>query len=142
MLVVTTTVRMVDGVHSHTTSTGPVVTLSLELVERPACLQQRLVDPPTASDDADSRPRCAGDGLLRAAGETDAGLVLVGGVADDGGVVSGSACEGAAVADFFLDVADDGAFWALGDGEDVADCEGSFFCRSRRKRRCGGLRLR
>ena len=48
-------------------------------------------------------------------------------MADDGGVVARGASEGAAVADLFLDVADDGAFGALGDGEDVADCEGGFF---------------
>jgi hypothetical protein len=31
MLVVTTTVRMVDGVHGHTTSLGPAVALGSEL---------------------------------------------------------------------------------------------------------------
>ena len=55
MLVVTTTVGMVDGVHRHTTSTRPAVALSLELVERTAGLEQRLVDTATAGDDADRR---------------------------------------------------------------------------------------
>ena len=49
--------------------------------------------------------------------------MVVGGVADDGGVVAGCPGEGAAVADLLLDVADDGAFWALRDGEGVPDGE-------------------
>jgi len=104
-----------------------LVTLSLELVVRPPCLEQRLVDPPTPSNDPDGSPRGARHCLLGTARKANAGLVVVGGVADDGGVVAGCACEGAAVADLLLDVADDGAFGALGDGEDVADGEGSFF---------------
>ena len=32
MLVVTTTVRVIDGVHGNTTSTGPAVALGSELV--------------------------------------------------------------------------------------------------------------
>jgi len=39
VLMVTTTMRMVDGIHSNTTSTGPVVTLGLEFVERTTSLQ-------------------------------------------------------------------------------------------------------
>ena len=42
-------------------------------------------------------------------------------------VVPARAGEGTTVAHFLLDVADDGAFGALGDGEDVADGEGGFF---------------
>jgi hypothetical protein len=45
---------------------------------------------------------------------------------DDGSVISGSAGECATIADFLLYVADDGAFWALPDGEDVTDREGRF----------------
>lgn len=51
-------------------------------------LEQGLVDTATTGDDADGRTAAARGGLLRAGGEADAGLVLVGRVADDGRVVA------------------------------------------------------
>ena len=96
-------------------------------MERPASLEQRLVDPPTTSDNPNRRPRRAGHGLLRATGKADPRLVVVGGMPDHRRVVAARAREGPTVAYFFLDVAHDGALGALGDGEDVADCEGCLF---------------
>jgi len=127
MLVITTTVRMVHRVHSNTTSAGPVVTFSLVLVVCPSSLQQRLIDPPTTRDDANCRPGTASDSLLCTTRQTNAGLVLIRGVSDHGSVVPGCPCECAAVTDFLLDVADDGAFGALADGEDVSNGESRFF---------------
>lgn len=46
---------------------------------------------------------------------------------DNRSVIARRARKGTAVADFFLDVADDGTFGELGDGDDVADGEGGFF---------------
>ena len=100
-----------------------LVTLGLELVERTTGLQQWLVDTSTASNDTDGCTAAAGDGLLRARWETNAGLVLIGGVADDGGVVAGCPRERTAVTDLLLNVADDGTLGALSDGKDVADSE-------------------
>lgn len=127
MLVVTTTVGMVHGVHSHTTSTGPVVTLSPVFVVSTTGLEQRLVDTSTTSDDSNSRPRTAADGLLRTRWQPDPGLVVVGAVSNDGSVVAGSPGEGATVTDLLLDVADDGTLGALADGEDVSDGESRLF---------------
>ena len=101
-----------------------LVALSLELVVRTASLEQRLVDTATTGDNADGRTGRARDGLLRAGGQTDARLVLVRRVANDGRVVAGSTGERTAVADLLLNVADDGTLGALGDGEGVADGEG------------------
>lgn len=123
MLVVTTTVRMVNRVHSHTTSTGPVVAFGLELVERAASLEEGLVDTSTTSDDADGRACRSRDSLFRAGRQSYAGLVVVGGVANNGGIVARCAGEDATVANLLLDVADDRTLRALGDGEDVADVE-------------------
>ena len=86
-------------------------------------LEQRLVDTSTTGDDTDGGTAAARDGLLRAGGETDAGLVLVGRVADDGRVVAGSAGERATVTNLLLDVADNGTLRALANGEDVANSE-------------------
>ena len=142
VLVVTTTVRVIDGVHSNTTSTRPAkggersvppshyirppvpVALSPVFVERTTGLEQGLVDTTTTRNNADGRTRACRDGLLCTAGETNAGLVVLGGVTDDGGVVARCACECTAVTDFLLDVGDDGTFGALAYGKDVANAEG------------------
>ena len=100
-----------------------LVTLGLELVVRPAGLEQGLVDTATTRNDTDGSTAAARDGLLRAGGETDARLVLIGGVADDGRVVAGGTGERTAVAGLLLNVADDGTLGALSDGKDVADSE-------------------
>ena len=65
------------------------------------------------------------DNLLGAGGELDAGLALIGVVANDGDVVARGTAEGATVADLLLDVGDDGTLRHLTDGKDVADSERS-----------------
>lgn len=120
---VTTTVGVVDGVHSNTTSTGPRVALGTHGVELATSLEEGLVDTATTSGDTDGSTGSGGDGLLRARGETDAGLaVLV--VADDGGVVARGTGERSTVTNLLLDVEDDGTLRALANGEDVADGKG------------------
>jgi len=121
VLVVTTTMRMVHGVHGNTTSTRPVVTLGPVLVVRTTSFQEGLVNPSSTSNNTNGSPSVAADGLFRARWQTNPGLVVIRGVADDGGVVAGSAGEGTAVTDFLLDVADNGTFGESGDGENVSD---------------------
>jgi hypothetical protein len=104
-----------------------LVSLRFILVVSTTCLEERLVDPTATSDDAHGCPCSARDGLLGATGETYATLVVVGGVTNDGSVVTGCAGECTTVARFLLDVADNGTFRALADGKDVAWCQGSLF---------------
>ena len=125
MLVVTTTVRMVNRVHSNTTSTGPVVALGLVLVVRTAGLQEGLVNSSTARNDTDGCTCAAADGLLCTRGETNASLVVLSRVADNSRVVPARPRKRTAVTDLLLDVGDDGTFGELGDGDDVANGEGS-----------------
>jgi len=124
MLVVTTTVRMVDGVHGNTTSLGPAVPLDGELMLGTRRLQEGLVCSATTSDNADHATSAAADDLLGAGRELDAGLALVGVVTDNGDVVAGGAAESAAVTDLLLDVGDDGTLRDGAEGEDVADGQG------------------
>ena len=123
VLVVTTTVGVVDGVHSNTTSTGPAVALGAHGVVLPAGLEEGLVDTATTGDDTDDGTAAGRDNLLGAGGETDTGLAVLT-VANDGGVVARGTGERSTVTNLLLDVADNGTFRALGDGEDVADVEG------------------
>jgi len=93
MLMVTTTVRMVDGIHSNTTSLWPGVTLNCELVLRPRCLQERLVRTSTTCNDANHSTDRALNNLLCARWELDAGLTLVWVVSNDGTVVAAGASK-------------------------------------------------
>jgi hypothetical protein len=52
VLVVTTTVRVLDGVHCHTTNLRPRVTLGLVLVPRATGLEHRLVNAAATGNDA------------------------------------------------------------------------------------------
>ena len=123
MLVITTTMRMVNRVHSHTTSTGPAVAFGLVFVECTASLEQRFVCASSSSNNADGSTGATRDGLLCARRKLDTSFVVVWGMTDDGGIVSGRAGECTAVTRTLLDVADNGTFRELGDREGVSNCE-------------------
>mmetsp|Transcript_38741 Transcript_38741/g.84285 ORF Transcript_38741/g.84285 Transcript_38741/m.84285 type:complete len:269 (+) Transcript_38741:107-913(+) len=125
VLMVTTTVGMLHGVHSHTTNLGPGVALRLVLVVRDASLQQGLLGTATAGNLANHGAAAGGNDLLGAGGELDAGDVSVGVVGHDDGVVAGGAGEAAAVTHLRLEVADDGTLGHGADGQHVADSEDS-----------------
>ena len=121
VLMVSTTVRMLDGVHGHTAYLRPAVALGLVLVVGASGLQHGLVDPATAGDDADHGAIRRRNHLLRARRQLDARTLRVGVVADDGGVVAAGARQLAAVARLLLEVGDDGALGHGADGHDVTD---------------------
>jgi hypothetical protein len=72
VLVVTTSVGMLHGVHSHTTNLGPAVALGLVLVVGASGLQHGLLSPASAGDLADHSAAPAGHNLLGAGGQLDA----------------------------------------------------------------------
>jgi len=86
-------------------------------------LHDGLVGTASTGDQAEDGTAVRGDDLLRARGQPDAGLVGVGVLANDGGVVARGAGERATVSDLLLNVADDGTFGEGVHGEDVADGE-------------------
>lgn len=108
VLVVTTTVRVLDGVHGNTADLGPAVALDAVLVVRAAGLEDGLVDTATTGDDTNSGAGLGLDEHLAARGEADAGLASLLVLGDDGGVVTRRARELSAVTRASLDVADDG----------------------------------
>lgn len=124
MLVVTTTVRVVHGVHSHTTSTRPGVPLDAVLVVCTTGLEQGLVDTSTTGDDSNSGSGSRRDSLLGARGQTDSGHLGVGVVSDDGSVVARGSGKSSSVTSLLLDVANDGTLGQRGQRENVADVEG------------------
>ena len=86
--------------------------------------KEGLVGTSTTGNNTDHATDGALDDLLGAGGELDAGLALVGVVANDGNVVARGAAESTTVADLLLDVGDDGTLRDGAEGEDVADGEG------------------
>merc|ERR1712045_51846 len=100
---VTTTVRMLDGVHGHTANLRPGVPLSLVLEVGSSGLQQRLVDSSSTGDDADHRAVAGRNRLLRSRRQFHFRLVVIRVVGDDGGVVAGSSGQ------LLLQLADDGS---------------------------------
>ena len=117
---VTTTVRMLDGVHGHTSDLRPVLSLVLELELGGTRLQQRLVGPAASGDDADHGAAASRNRLALARGEADSGLGAVLVVADDRGRGPAGAGEGASVGVSVLDVAHRGPLGDQVHGQDVA----------------------
>lgn len=116
--------RMVDWVHSHTTSLGPAVTLRLVFMVSATSLEQGLIDTTTAGDDTNLTTGSRGDDFLCTRGQLNAGFALVMGVADDGSIGAGSAGKGAAITSRLFDVADDGTLRHRGKREDIANGQG------------------
>lgn len=126
MLMVTTTVRMLDGVHSDTSNSGPLAVLCLSLEVGSVGLKDGLVSPLATGTDADHASAGALHGLPHARGESDAGLLAIFGVADDDSRGAGGAGESSTVTLLGLDVGDDSAFGHGADGQDVADGKRSY----------------
>jgi hypothetical protein len=126
VLMVTTTVRMLDGVHGNTSNSGPVSLLGVSLVVGAVGSEEGLVSSLTASDDADHSSASTNNGFTDARWESDSGLLTILGVTDDDGGGAGSTGEGAAVSELGLTVSDDGTFGHHINGEDVTHGEGGF----------------
>lgn len=126
VLLVTTTVGMVNRVHGDTTHARPFLLLGQVLVEHITSLQERLVGSLATSDDADHSSAAAEHGLSGSGGKADSALGSVVGVTDDDGRGAGSAGEASAVTQLGLDIGDNGALGHGIDGKDVSNREGSY----------------
>jgi hypothetical protein len=85
--------------------------------------KERLVGTSTTGDNTDHATDGALDDLLGARRKLDAGLALVGVVANDGNVVARGTSERTTVANLLLDVGDDSSLRDGAEGKDVADGE-------------------
>lgn len=121
VLLVTTSVGVIHGVHRHTSSLGPLVTLHSVLVESATSLEDGLVGTTTTSDQANHSTALVVDGLLGARRQADSANALVGILGHNDGIVSGGTAHSAAVTDLLLNIADDGTFGDLRHGKDVSD---------------------
>ena len=83
VLMITTTVRMLNRVHRDTTNLRPGVTLDLVLVEGVTSLQDRLLDTTATSDDTDNGTGTGVQFLTGTRRELDQRALSVLGVAGD-----------------------------------------------------------
>jgi len=121
VLMVTTSVRVLNGVTGNTTNLGPAVVLGAEAVEGVTGLEDWLLNSASAGNDADHGAAAGRNGLLLATGELEAGAAGLGVVGDDDAVVTAGAGKGATVASLGLDVANDAALGDVAEGQNVAD---------------------
>jgi len=126
VLMVTTTMRMLDWVHGDTSDARPVALLGVGSVVRGVGAEHWLVGTLSTSNDANHSSAATHHGLTDARGHSDTGLSSVLGVADDDSGGAGGTGENATVSELGLNVGDNGT---LGHGinwEDVANSEGGF----------------
>jgi hypothetical protein len=93
-------------------------------VVRTTGLEQRLVDTSTTSNDTNGRARASANSLLRTRRETNASLVIVGGVSNNSGICARCSCKRTTVTSFLLNVANNSTFREAANGENIADGEG------------------
>ena len=124
MLVVSSSVGMLDGVHGNSTDAGPLVPLHAVLVEGGSSLEEGLVGTSSSGDNADLAPGVRRDRLLSSGREAKTGSSLVLVVGDDDGVVSGALGELSAVSPLGLNVADDGSLRNSVKRKDISDDKG------------------
>lgn len=123
VLVVTSSVRMLNWVHSHTTNLRPAVPLHSELVVGITGLEKRLLSPTSTSNLPNHGTAATRNNLLGTGWELDPGGVVVRIVADNDGVVTGAPGEDTAITDMVLNVADDSTFRDGSDWKDIANDE-------------------
>lgn len=121
VLLVTTTMWMLDWVHSNTSDIWPVASLDSEFVVFDTGLQDWLIGTATCSDDTDHGSAVSVDGLSGTGWKDDSATETIFGVTDDGGAGTRRTGELTLITSVLLNVHDDGTLWNLVDWEDVTD---------------------
>merc|ERR1719146_394460 len=113
---VTSSVGMLNWIHSNTTNLWPAVSLNFVFVVSTTSFQDWFVDTSTSSNKSDHGSVGRGDDFLGSRRELDPGPVGVGVVGDHGGVVAAGPRQRPAVPGLLLQVADDGSsgMWPMG----------------------------
>ena len=106
VLLVSTTVRVINRVHGNTGDSRPGVTLDAELVVCTASLKHRLVGASTSSNDANGGTATVRKGLFGSGGETNAGHTTVSILRHDNGVLATSTAHLTVISELGFDVTD------------------------------------
>lgn len=121
VLLVSSSVRVVHGVHRHTPRLGPLVSLDAVFVEGSPRLHYRLVRTSSSRNNANHRTASSRDGLLRSGGKANTSRVLVLVLCNNNRVVPRGAGHLSTVAHLGLNIADNSSFWDNTNGQNVSD---------------------
>lgn len=123
MLMVTTTMGMLNGVHGNTSNSWPVVSLSLCLEPCSVGLEQWLLGSLSTGDETDHGSAATDDGLSGTGWKLDSGLLTVIGVTDDDGGSTGGSGETSSVTELGLAVGHNRSFWQLANWDNISDSQ-------------------
>mmetsp|Transcript_11489 Transcript_11489/g.19095 ORF Transcript_11489/g.19095 Transcript_11489/m.19095 type:complete len:222 (+) Transcript_11489:211-876(+) len=127
MLVVSSSVRMLNWILGDTSDLRPAVTLDSILVVSTSSLQERLVGTSSSSDDTNLGTNTRWDSLLTTGWQSKTGSSLVFIVGNDDGKRSGTTGESTTVTDLSLDIAHNGSLRYAVQRQDVSDGQSSLF---------------
>lgn len=125
VLVVTTTVRVINWVHGHTSGLWPRVSLDLVLVVGSTSLQQWLVDSTTTGNDTNDTSSGRRKDLLGTRWQLDSGLALIVVVTNDDDIVTRGSAQSTSVTRLLLNVGDNGTLRARTQRQHVTNVQGS-----------------
>jgi len=125
MLMVTTTMRMLNRVHSNTSNSRPVVSLSLSFEPRVGSLQERLISSLSSGDNTNHSSAWSEDGLSGSGWESNSWFLSVIGVTNDNSGSSWGSGERSSISHFTFAVGDNSTFWHLADWKNITNGEWS-----------------
>ena len=126
MLLISSSVRMVDGVHRHTSNSWPTLPLCLVFVELVSSLANWLVGPSSPGNNAHHGSAVAWDGSPGSTGESDSSLGSVLGVPNDNSGGAGGSSKGSSIPSFGFTVGDYGSFWELVHWQYISHSQGGY----------------
>jgi len=126
VLLVTTSMWMLDWIHSNTSNNWPDLSLSLVLVELVSGLENWLLNNTSRSNQSNHCSAFSVNGLSGTRWELYSGLAAVFRVTDDGSADTAGSGVAASVTWVQFDVANSCTFRDLVDRKDVSNCQMSF----------------
>jgi len=125
VLLVTTTERMVNGVHGNSSNLRPSLSESLHLVVNSTSLKDRLINSFTGSNETNHSSGFTGKGLSGTGGKLDSGLAQIIRVTNDDSGSTGASGELSLITRLVFNVTDGSTFGDLVDGKDVTGSQSS-----------------
>jgi len=125
MLMVTTTMRMLNRVHCYTSNSRPVVSLSSSFEPWVGSLQERLIGSLSSSNNSNHSSAASKDGLSGSGWKSDSSFLTVIGVTNNDSWGSGSSSEGSSISHLTLAVGDNSSFWHRLDWKNITNREWS-----------------
>jgi hypothetical protein len=127
MLVVSSSVWMLDWIFGDTSDFWPAVPLHSEFMVGSASFKHRFVNSSATGDQTKHSSVSAGIQFFDTWRQFHSGFTGICVVCDNGAVSTWCFGDFTSVSAFFFQLANDGTFWHLSDWHDVTDGEGGFF---------------